>query len=78
LYGGTAVTTLSLRDMHFCTCALLLVLLLQDFRTAYITQTHPTAMFVAQLVGTAMGVVFAPLVFFMFWSTGLVGCKDGP
>jgi uncharacterized oligopeptide transporter (OPT) family protein len=54
------------------------VLLLQDFRTAYITQTHPTAMFVAQLAGTAMGVVFAPLVFFMFWRTGLVGRKDGP
>jgi uncharacterized oligopeptide transporter (OPT) family protein len=59
-------------------CFLVLLLLLQDFRTAYITHTHPTAMFVAQLAGTGMGVVCAPLVFFMFWSTGLVGRKDGP
>ncbi|KAF6265154.1 putative metal-nicotianamine transporter YSL6-like protein [Scenedesmus sp. NREL 46B-D3] len=59
-------------------CAVTASVLMQDFRTAYITQTSPTAMFVAQLAGTAMGVVFAPLAFFMFWSTGLVGRKDGP
>lgn len=59
-------------------CAVTASVLMQDFRTAYITQTHPTAMFVAQLAGTALGVVLAPAVFFMFWSTGLVGQKDGP
>eukprot|EP00878_Enallax_costatus_P025510 GHUV01027297.1.p1 GENE.GHUV01027297.1~~GHUV01027297.1.p1 ORF type:complete len:578 (+),score=120.07 GHUV01027297.1:832-2565(+) len=52
--------------------------LMQDFRTAYITQTSPTAMFTGQLIGTALGVISSPLVFWMFWQTGLVGVKSGP
>ena len=52
--------------------------LMQDFRTAYITLTSPTAMLVAQVAGAALGVLLTPLAFLLFWQTGLVGLPDGP
>jgi uncharacterized oligopeptide transporter (OPT) family protein len=52
--------------------------LLQDLRTGYMTLTPPSSMLTAQVLGAAFGVLFSPLAFALFWSTGQVGVADGP
>ncbi|KAH7669241.1 Oligopeptide transporter OPT protein [Dioscorea alata] len=40
--------------------------LMADFRTGYMTMTSPRAMFVAQIFGTAMGCIMAPICYMFF------------
>lgn len=40
--------------------------LMQDFKTGYLTRASPRSMFVSQVIGTAMGCVFGPIVFWIF------------
>ena len=51
--------------------------LMQDFRTAYITKTSPLAMLAAQWIGSALGVLLSPMAFSLFWQTGLVSSMAG-
>ncbi|XP_042491033.1 probable metal-nicotianamine transporter YSL7 [Macadamia integrifolia] len=39
----------------------------QDFKTGYLTLASPRAMFVSQVIGTAMGCVISPCVFLLFY-----------
>ncbi|CAK7337350.1 unnamed protein product [Dovyalis caffra] len=41
--------------------------LMQDFKTGYLTLASPSAMFVSQFIGTAMGCVISPCVFWLFY-----------
>lgn len=41
--------------------------LMQDFKTGYLTLSSPRSMFVSQVVGTAMGCVISPCVFWLFY-----------
>ncbi|XP_068639839.1 probable metal-nicotianamine transporter YSL12 isoform X2 [Aristolochia californica] len=41
--------------------------LMQDFKTGYLTLASPRSMFVSQVIGTAMGCVIAPSVFWLFF-----------
>uniref|UniRef100_A0A0A0LSX8 Uncharacterized protein n=1 Tax=Cucumis sativus TaxID=3659 RepID=A0A0A0LSX8_CUCSA len=41
--------------------------LMQDFKTGYMTLSSPRSMFVSQVVGTAMGCVISPCVFWLFY-----------
>ncbi|KAF8389580.1 hypothetical protein HHK36_024096 [Tetracentron sinense] len=41
--------------------------LMQDFKTGYLTLASPRSMFVSQVIGTAMGCVIAPCVFWVFF-----------
>ncbi|KAK4842871.1 hypothetical protein QYF36_001059 [Acer negundo] len=41
--------------------------LTQDFKTGYLTLASPRSMFVSQLIGTAMGCVISPCVFWLFY-----------
>ena len=41
--------------------------LMQDFKTGYLTLASPRSMFVSQVIGTAMGCVIAPCVFWLFY-----------
>ncbi|KAH9696073.1 putative metal-nicotianamine transporter YSL6 [Citrus sinensis] len=52
--------------------------LMQDFKTGYLTLSSAKSMFVSQLLGTAMGCVFAPLTFWMYWTAFDIGSPDGP
>lgn len=47
--------------------------LMQDFKTAQLTCTSPRAMFMSQVIGTAVGCVMAPLSFFVFYKAFDVG-----
>ncbi|PIA35485.1 hypothetical protein AQUCO_03500089v1 [Aquilegia coerulea] len=40
--------------------------LMQDFKTGYMTLASPKSMFVSQVIGTAMGCVISPSVFYIF------------
>lgn len=40
--------------------------LMQDFKTGYLTLASPRSMFISQVIGTAMGCVIAPSVFWLF------------
>ncbi|KAF5192524.1 Metal-nicotianamine transporter ysl3 [Thalictrum thalictroides] len=40
--------------------------LMQDFKTGYMTLVSPKSMFVSQAIGTAMGCVISPSVFYIF------------
>ncbi|KAL9319532.1 hypothetical protein ACSQ67_011371 [Phaseolus vulgaris] len=51
--------------------------LMQDFKTAYYTRSSPKAMFVGQLIGTALGCVIAPMSFFLFYKAFDVGNPHG-
>ncbi|XP_024994304.1 probable metal-nicotianamine transporter YSL7 [Cynara cardunculus var. scolymus] len=42
--------------------------LMQDFKTGYMTLASPRSMFVSQVIGTAMGCIIAPCVFWIFYS----------
>ncbi|XP_074312348.1 putative metal-nicotianamine transporter YSL7 [Silene latifolia] len=39
----------------------------QDFKTGYLTLSSPRSMFVSQIIGTAMGCVISPCVFWIFY-----------
>ncbi|XP_057795501.1 probable metal-nicotianamine transporter YSL7 [Salvia miltiorrhiza] len=41
--------------------------LMQDFKTGYLTMSSPRSMFVSQAIGTAMGCVISPCVFWIFY-----------
>lgn len=41
--------------------------LMQDFKTGYMTLSSPRSMFVSQVIGTAMGCVISPCVFWLFY-----------
>lgn len=41
--------------------------LMQDFKTGYMTLSSPRSMFVSQVVGTAMGCIISPCVFWLFY-----------
>ncbi|XP_058090319.1 probable metal-nicotianamine transporter YSL7 [Magnolia sinica] len=53
--------------------------LMQDFKTGYLTLASPRSMFVSQVIGTAMGCVIAPCVFWLFYkafnSIGIPGSE---
>ncbi|KAL6959734.1 putative metal-nicotianamine transporter ysl7 [Sarracenia purpurea var. burkii] len=42
--------------------------LMQDFKTGYMTLASPRSMFVSQVIGTAMGCVISPCVFWLFYN----------
>ncbi|KAE9619099.1 hypothetical protein Lal_00047937 [Lupinus albus] len=52
-------------------------ILMQDFKTAHYTCTSPRAMFISQVIGTAMGCVTAPLSFFLYYKAFDVGNPHG-
>ncbi|KAG5007435.1 hypothetical protein JHK85_025977 [Glycine max] len=41
--------------------------LMQDFKTGYLTLASPRSMFVSQIIGTTMGCVISPSVFWIFY-----------
>ncbi|KAK2367436.1 putative metal-nicotianamine transporter YSL7 [Trifolium repens] len=41
--------------------------LMQDFKTGYLTLASPRSMFVSQIIGTSMGCVISPYVFWIFY-----------
>ncbi|KAK6912426.1 Oligopeptide transporter, OPT superfamily [Dillenia turbinata] len=41
--------------------------LMQDFKTGYMTLASPRSMFVSQIIGTAMGCIISPCVFWLFY-----------
>ncbi|RWR92594.1 Oligopeptide transporter [Cinnamomum micranthum f. kanehirae] len=47
--------------------------LMQDFKTGYLTLASPRAMFISQVIGTAMGCVIGPVVFWIFYKAYNVG-----
>ncbi|KAA3468509.1 putative metal-nicotianamine transporter YSL7 [Gossypium australe] len=42
--------------------------LMQDFKTGYLTLASPRSMFVSQVIGTAMGCIISPCVFWLFYN----------
>ncbi|PON60933.1 Oligopeptide transporter [Parasponia andersonii] len=47
--------------------------LMQDFKTGYLTLASPRSMFFSQVIGTAMGCLTSPLVFWIFYKAYNVG-----
>jgi OPT family oligopeptide transporter len=41
--------------------------LMQDFKTGYLTLASPRSMFISQVIGTGMGCVIGPCVFWLFY-----------
>ncbi|RDY05325.1 putative metal-nicotianamine transporter YSL7, partial [Mucuna pruriens] len=41
--------------------------LMQDFKTGYMTLASPRSMFLSQVIGTAMGCIISPCVFWLFY-----------
>ncbi|KAJ1404002.1 Oligopeptide transporter, OPT superfamily [Sesbania bispinosa] len=52
-------------------------ILMQDFKTAHYTYTSPRAMFICQVIGTAIGCVTTPLSFFLYYKAFDVGNPNG-
>ncbi|KAH8522204.1 hypothetical protein H0E87_003005 [Populus deltoides] len=52
-------------------------ILMQDFKTAQLTSTSPRAMFLSQVVGTAIGCIAAPSSFFLFYKAFDIGNPYG-
>lgn len=50
--------------------------LMQDFKTGYLTLASPRSMFVSQVIGTAMGCVISPCVFWLFYKSFDIGASD--
>lgn len=50
---------------------------MHDFKTGHLTLTSPRSMLLSQAIGTAIGCVVAPLVFFLFYKAFDVGNPDG-
>ncbi|KAF5762537.1 putative oligopeptide transporter, OPT superfamily [Helianthus annuus] len=42
--------------------------LMQDFKTGYMTLASPRSMFVSQMIGTGMGCIISPCVFWLFYN----------
>ncbi|KAL6874369.1 hypothetical protein ACP4OV_013389 [Aristida adscensionis] len=51
--------------------------LMQDFKSGHMTLSSPWAMFVAQLIGIALGCVIAPLTLWLFWTAFDIGNPEG-
>ncbi|KAL8534916.1 hypothetical protein ACS0TY_010814 [Phlomoides rotata] len=51
--------------------------LMQDFKTGYLTLSSPRAMFLSQVLGTAIGCLQTPLVFWFFYKAYRVGDPNG-
>lgn len=51
--------------------------LMQDFKTGYLTLSSPRAMFLSQVLGTAMGCAISPAVFWFFFKAYNVGDPSG-
>ena len=51
--------------------------LMQDFKTGYLTLSSPRSMFFSQVLGTAMGCIVSPLVFWFFYRAYSVGDPHG-
>lgn len=51
--------------------------LMQDFKSGYLTLSSPLSMFIAQLIGIALGCVIAPLTLWLFWTAFDIGDPDG-
>ncbi|XP_066347469.1 probable metal-nicotianamine transporter YSL5 [Miscanthus floridulus] len=51
--------------------------LMQDFKSAYLTLSSPRSMFIAQLIGIALGCIIAPLTLWLFWTAFDIGDPDG-
>lgn len=47
--------------------------LMQDFKTGYLTLASPRSMFISQIIGTAMGCVISPCVFWLFYKAFPLG-----
>ncbi|CAJ2629598.1 unnamed protein product [Trifolium pratense] len=53
--------------------------LMQDFKTGYMTLASPKSMFVSQIIGTAMGCIISPCVFWLFYHAfGTLGQPGSP
>ncbi|KAL6228088.1 hypothetical protein ACLB2K_002042 [Fragaria x ananassa] len=52
--------------------------LMQDFKTGFLTLSSPRSMFLSQVLGTAMGCVMSPLIFWFFYKAYPVGDPKGP
>ncbi|KAL6848370.1 hypothetical protein ACP4OV_021664 [Aristida adscensionis] len=51
--------------------------LIQDFKTGYLTLTSPRSMFVSQVMGTGLGCIISPVVFWIFYKAYDVGLDEG-
>lgn len=51
--------------------------LMHDFKTGYLTLTSPRSMLLSQAIGTAIGCVVAPLIFFLFYHAFDIGDPAG-
>ncbi|XP_061992524.1 probable metal-nicotianamine transporter YSL7 [Rosa rugosa] len=51
--------------------------LMQDFKTGYLTLSSPRSMFFSQVLGTAMGCLMSPLVFWIFYKAYPLGDPNG-
>ncbi|KAI4386508.1 hypothetical protein MLD38_004436 [Melastoma candidum] len=51
--------------------------LMQDFKTGYLTLSSPRSMFFSQVLGTAMGCIITPLVFWFFYKAYPLGDPMG-
>lgn len=51
--------------------------LMQDFKTGYLTLASPRSMFFSQVIGTAMGCLATPLVFWIFYKAYTLGDPEG-
>ncbi|KAK4484060.1 hypothetical protein RD792_011279 [Penstemon davidsonii] len=51
--------------------------LMQDFKTGYLTLSSPRSMFFSQVLGTAIGCLQTPLVFWFFYKAYSVGDPEG-
>nr|MBA0843181.1 hypothetical protein [Gossypium armourianum] len=51
--------------------------LMQDFKTGYLTLSSPRSMFFAQVIGTAIGCIMSPLVFWFFYKAYPIGDPNG-
>ncbi|OIW05376.1 hypothetical protein TanjilG_28841 [Lupinus angustifolius] len=47
--------------------------LMQDFKTGYLTLASPRSMFLSQVIGTAMGCIMSPLIFWFFYKAYTLG-----
>ncbi|KAH7569790.1 hypothetical protein JRO89_XS05G0000700 [Xanthoceras sorbifolium] len=51
--------------------------LMQDFKTGYLTLSSPRSMFFSQVLGTTMGCIITPLVFWFFYKAYPIGDPKG-
>lgn len=51
--------------------------LMQDFKTGYLTLTSPRSMFISQVLGTIMGCLVSPLIFWFYYKAYTIGDPNG-